>query len=332
MLFHKWSKLTQTYTIVEEERKSLTRINMGLAKIVEDQKVEIGFLEGKIQSLTKGIKMMNSSTKILDEIQDKGKKDTSNSGIGCTTREAKKKRPVNKRWVASNSQHEKRKGHIAPYCYKIYGKSQRKYFLPKLQWVRKESILSNVVFTSLKATAWEGWYFDSGCSRHMTGNKSYLIKIEKLKGDCVTFGGGEKGKITGKGLKVAFTKETCDVNDNYNRIIMKGTRFSDNCYLWTPHPRSLSCRTKEDVEIWHRKLGHTNYRNIQQLISKEAVVTTRVLKLLHMDLMGPMQVESIGGKKYIYVCVDDFSRDTWVEFIREKSDAFDVFQQLAIQL
>ncbi|GAA0160150.1 hypothetical protein LIER_38985 [Lithospermum erythrorhizon] len=153
-----------------------------------------------------------------------------------------------------------------------------------------------------------------------------------------------------------------DSNDQ-GEPIMKGTRSTDNCYLWTSH-RSMSCKVDDEVDIWHKKLGHTNYRNIQQLISKEAVrglpqmsikektcgecqvgkqtkvshqmlqqvVTTRILELLHMDLMVPMQVESIGGKKYIYVCVDDYSRYTFVEILREKSDAFEVFQQLATQL
>ena len=45
-----------------------------------------------------------------------------------------------------------------------------------------------------------------------------------------------------------------------------------------------------------------------------------------MDLMGPMQVESLGGKKYAYVVVDDFSRYTWISFIREKSKTFEVFK------
>ena len=51
-----------------------------------------------------------------------------------------------------------------------------------------------------------------------------------------------------------------------------------------------------------------------------------------MDLMGPMQVESLGGKKYAFVCVDDFSRNTWISFIREKSDTFDVFRDLCLRL
>ncbi|XP_073121993.1 uncharacterized protein [Henckelia pumila] len=47
-----------------------------------------------------------------------------------------------------------------------------------------------------------------------------------------------------------------------------------------------------------------------------------------MELMGPMEVESYGGKKYSLVCVDDFSRFTWVRFLKEKSDKFDVFKKL----
>ncbi|GJY60856.1 hypothetical protein Tco_0461513 [Tanacetum coccineum] len=43
-------------------------------------------------------------------------------------------------------------------------------------------------------------YVDSGCSRHMTGNMSYLSDFKEFNGGYVTFGGGAKGgKITGKG-------------------------------------------------------------------------------------------------------------------------------------
>ncbi|GKG44648.1 hypothetical protein Tco_0486086, partial [Tanacetum coccineum] len=41
---------------------------------------------------------------------------------------------------------------------------------------------------------------DSGCSRHMTGNKSYLTDFEEIDGGFVAFGGNSRGgKITGKG-------------------------------------------------------------------------------------------------------------------------------------
>ncbi|GJT51570.1 integrase, catalytic region, zinc finger, CCHC-type containing protein [Tanacetum coccineum] len=45
------------------------------------------------------------------------------------------------------------------------------------------------------------------------------------------------------------------------------------------------------------------------------------LYLLHMDLCGPMCVTSINGKRYILVIVDDYSRFTWVKFLKTKDEA-----------
>ena len=40
--------------------------------------------------------------------------------------------------------------------------------------------------------------------------------------------------------------------------------------------------------------------------------TSRPLEILHLDLMDPTRIESLGGKRYIMVVVDDFTRYTWV--------------------
>nr|GFC39342.1 integrase, catalytic region, zinc finger, CCHC-type, peptidase aspartic, catalytic [Tanacetum cinerariifolium] len=47
------------------------------------------------------------------------------------------------------------------------------------------------------------------------------------------------------------------------------------------------------------------------------------LYLLHMDLCGPMRVEIVNGKKYILIIVDDYSRFTWVKFLRSKDETSD---------
>ncbi|GKG49217.1 putative ribonuclease H-like domain-containing protein, partial [Tanacetum coccineum] len=44
------------------------------------------------------------------------------------------------------------------------------------------------------------------------------------------------------------------------------------------------------------------------------------LHLLHMDLCGPMHVASINGKRYVLVIVDDYSRYTWVHFLKTKDE------------
>ena len=45
------------------------------------------------------------------------------------------------------------------------------------------------------------------------------------------------------------------------------------------------------------------------------------MELLHIDLIGPARVQSLGGKKYILVVVDDFIRYTWVVLLKDKAEA-----------
>jgi len=135
----------------------------------------------------------------------------------------------------------------------------------------------------------------------------------------------------------------------------KGTKSKDNYYLWVSQENVLlsSCMLSKDEEVrpWHQKLGHLNLQGMKKAISVEAIRgipklqitegsicgecqvgkqtqmshprlehqgTSKVLELLHIDLMGPMQVASIGDKRYVLTVVDDFSRFTWMNFIREK--------------
>ena len=60
--------------------------------------------------------------------------------------------------------------------------------------------------------------------------------------------------------------------------------------------------------------------------------TSHLLELLHVDLMGPMRTESMGGKRYIMVVVDDFSKYSWVEFLRENLEAYDKMERLCKKL
>ena len=48
--------------------------------------------------------------------------------------------------------------------------------------------------------------------------------------------------------------------------------------------------------------------------------------------MGPTRTKSVGRKRYIIVIVDDFSRYTWVEFLREKSEACETLEILCKKL
>jgi len=54
------------------------------------------------------------------------------------------------------------------------------------------------------------------------------------------------------------------------------------------------------------------------LHSKSAVLSHKVLELLHIDIFGPTKTLSLSGKRYGFVIVDDFSRFTWVLFLSHK--------------
>jgi len=56
------------------------------------------------------------------------------------------------------------------------------------------------------------------------------------------------------------------------------------------------------------------------------------LKLLHIDLFGPVSTASIYGSKYGLVIVDDYSRWSWVKFLKSKDDSYDVFSKFCIQI
>ena len=58
----------------------------------------------------------------------------------------------------------------------------------------------------------------------------------------------------------------------------------------------------------------------------------RVLELLHMDIIGLMHIESSGGKRYAFVSVDDYSRFSWVNFLKEKSGTCNAFKILFLKL
>ncbi|GJU93527.1 hypothetical protein Tco_1318283 [Tanacetum coccineum] len=94
--------------------------------------------------------------------------------------------------------------------------------------------------------------FNSGCSRHMTGNKDHLDDFEECKGGSVTFG-GSKGNITGKGRirqhKVLFTETEC-------LVVSPDFKMPDENQILLKVPR---------------RLGHINFKNLNKLVKGNLV-------------------------------------------------------------
>nr|GEV99929.1 retrovirus-related Pol polyprotein from transposon TNT 1-94 [Tanacetum cinerariifolium] len=226
------------------------------------------------------------------------------------------------------------------------------------------------------------WIIDSGCSKHMTGNRALLTNfVEKFFG-TVCFGNNDFAVIAGygdvvigsmtikkvyyvkglrhnlfcvgqffdKGLEVAFQKSTCFVRNEDGVDLLTDDR-SSNLYTIALNKitsNSLACLLAKASSLqswlWHQRLSHLNFATINNLVkknlvrglpkmkfekdhlcsackqgkihqkhhkSKTAFASNKPLYLLHMDLCGPMRFESINGKRYVLVVVDDYSRYTW---------------------
>ncbi|GJY98894.1 putative ribonuclease H-like domain-containing protein [Tanacetum coccineum] len=171
---------------------------------------------------------------------------------------------------------------------------------------------------------------------------------------------------------VLFTDSECLVlSPNFklpdeNQILLKIPR-QDNMYSFDMKnivPKdSLTClvakATSEESMLWHRRLGHINFKNINKLVKENLVrdlplkrfendqtcvaclkgkqhrascktkafnPITKPLFMLHMDLFGPTFVSSLMHKKYCLVVTDDFSRFSWVFFLRTKDETSEILK------
>nr|GEZ49987.1 hypothetical protein [Tanacetum cinerariifolium] len=205
------------------------------------------------------------------------------------------------------------------------------------------------------------WIIDSGCSKHMTSNHALLTNfVEKFIG-TVRFGNNGFAVIAGYGDVSPF-EGPCFVRNEDGVDLFTGDR-SSNLYtiaLNEVATNSSTCLLEKAPSLqswlWHQRLSHLNFATINNLVknnlvqglpkmkfkkdhlcsaceqekihrkhhkSKTDFALNKLLYLLHMDLCRPIRVESINGKRYVLVVVNDYSRYIWVfflDFIDEASE------------
>ncbi|KAJ9546579.1 hypothetical protein OSB04_019122 [Centaurea solstitialis] len=160
-----------------------------------------------------------------------------------------------------------------------------------------------------------------------------------------------------KDHKVSFSKKSCQVKNKHKKVILRGQRSHDvyiiNMDTSTENVCFMSRASSEINWLWHKRLSHLNFKTINQLSisnlvkglpensfakeslcpacekgkqtrasfkSKQVSTINSPLYLLHVDLFGPVNIQSMGGKRFTLVIVDEYSRYTWVFFLRAKSE------------
>nr|GEW83300.1 hypothetical protein [Tanacetum cinerariifolium] len=161
------------------------------------------------------------------------------------------------------------------------------------------------------------WYLDSGCSKHMTGDRSQLINfVQKFLG-TVKFRNDHVAKIMSyDDYKIG--------NVTILRVyFMEG--LGHNLFSVGQFCDSDLEASKTKSWLWHRRLSHLNFGAINHLARQGLVRGLLKLKFEkdHLCSACAMGKKSINEKKCILVFVDDYSRFTWVKCLRSKDEAPD---------
>jgi len=184
-------------------------------------------------------------------------------------------------------------------------------------------------------------------------------------------------QICDKNIPVLFLSNEClFLKSNFSvpedLIMMRAPRKNDT-YLLDMNSKDsaatvtclLSKASSSEAFLWHRKLGHVNFNNINKLVkhnlvrglptkdfsviekcmacakgkqhkkshnSKTINSISYPLELVHADLFGPISVKSIAKKSYCLVVTDDYSRYSWVSFLANKCETAGAFKSLILKI
>ncbi|GJW10551.1 retrovirus-related pol polyprotein from transposon TNT 1-94 [Tanacetum coccineum] len=135
------------------------------------------------------------------------------------------------------------------------------------------------------------------------------------------------GQFCDSNLEVAFRQHTCFIRNLEGVDLLTGSR-GNNLYtlslgdMMASSPICLlSKASKTKSWLWHRRLSHLNFGAINHLARHGLVRGLPKLKFEKDHLT--LRVASVNEKKYILIIVDDYSRFTWVKFLRSKDEAPD---------
>ncbi|KAL0350166.1 UNVERIFIED_CONTAM: Retrovirus-related Pol polyprotein from transposon RE1 [Sesamum radiatum] len=164
------------------------------------------------------------------------------------------------------------------------------------------------------------------------------------------------GQMMEKGYTLHFGGDSCTIYDNKDKTLkIAEVRMKEHrCFpIHLQYMGRTAMKAQEDQSwLWHRRLGHFNFQGLKILHQKKMMTdlpqiqaiegaceaclqgkqhkkpfpsgtswrAKAVLELIHTDVCGPMRTPSHEQNRYFILFIDDYSRMTWVYFMREKSE------------
>jgi hypothetical protein len=182
-----------------------------------------------------------------------------------------------------------------------------------------------------------------------------VLYVPGLKKNLLSISAFEK-----KGFRVAFIDGEVLMwakGETLNEAIIIESE-ENGLYKLKGHSEAAMTQAIENsCELWHRRLAHINYKalpyickavtglpelkgdhkgvcngcaqgkNIKNPFPKRDRKTKGVLELIHSDVCGPMPSSSISGYVYYVSFIDDYSRKTWIYFLKSKDEVFSKFKE-----
>eukprot|EP01018_Ginkgo_biloba_P039433 Gb_15074 [translate_table: standard] len=184
-----------------------------------------------------------------------------------------------------------------------------------------------------------------------------ILHVPKLQPNLLSV-----GQLIAKNYKVVFEDNCCtifDKSDNYH-LVAKASMTGNTMFPLRLLPNNSHAlkATTDDLWLWHKRYGHLSFQRLSLLHKKKMVKGLPViqpreevcsgcalgkqhrdsfsmnrswrakslLELVHVDICGDIQTQSLGKNIYFLTFIDDLSHHTWIYFLKQKSEAFKCFK------
>lgn len=165
------------------------------------------------------------------------------------------------------------------------------------------------------------------------------------------------GQLLEEGYEVIFKTRFCTIKDKYGAELFKIEMKKKSFALKLQKAEEVNvAESYSTTELWHKRMGHVSHSRLLQmkemhlaegLPSLEKKLqdckachfgkqnrlpfpqsTWRAqakLQLIHTDLAGPFPEPSLNGSRYYILFIDDFTRMSWIYFLKSKAEVKDTF-------
>lgn len=168
--------------------------------------------------------------------------------------------------------------------------------------------------------------------------------------------------IVEKGNSMLFDANGCTIKNDKNEIVATCKPKNGVYKFHGADGVCLLSKEKTSALTWHRRLGHINFQSMKKMrdgavdginfadddteikkcetcaygkqhrqpFKSSETQTSNILEIIHSDLMGPMETQSIGHARYILTFIDDFSKKVFTFYLKSKSEALHKFMDFKI--